>query len=57
MVKIPRGSYKFDFKQEAVLLGESGEQIAEAARSVGIAEETLWNWVKVHRAGKPQGAV
>ena len=56
MVKLPRKSYTLEFKQEAVRLVESGQRIAEAARSVGIAEQTLWNWVRAHRAGKLQGA-
>jgi transposase len=56
MVKLPRKSYTLEFKQEAVRLVESGQRIAEAARGVGIAEQTLWNWVRAHRAGKLQGA-
>ncbi len=56
MVKLPRKSYTLEFKQEAVRLVESGQRIAEAARSVGIAEQTLWNWVRAHRSGKLHGA-
>ena len=47
-----RGRYTLEFKQEAVRLVESGQSIAEAARSLGVVEQTLSNWVKAHRTGK-----
>ena len=47
-----RGRYTLEFKQEGVRLVESGQSISEAARSLGIVEQTLSNWVKAHRAGK-----
>jgi len=56
MVKIPRKAYTLEFKQEAVRLVESGQRISEAARSLGIVEQTLSNWVKAHRAGKLRGS-
>lgn len=31
---------------------ESGQNIAEAARSLGIVEQTLRNWIKAQKAGK-----
>lgn len=31
---------------------ESGQSSAEAARSLGVVEQTLSNWVKAHRTGK-----
>jgi len=46
------GRYTLEFKQEAVRLVESGQSIGEAARSLGVVEQTLSNWVKAHRAGK-----
>ena len=52
MEKLRRKAYTFEFKQEAVRLVESGQRISEAARSLGIVEQTLANWVKAHRAGK-----
>jgi transposase-like protein len=36
---------------EAVRLAESGQRIAEAARSLGVVEQTLSNWVKVNHSG------
>jgi len=47
-----RGRYTLEFKLEAVRLVESGQSIAEAARSLGVVEQTLSNWVKAKRAGK-----
>ena len=46
-----RGRYTLEFKQEAVRLVESGQGIAAAARSLGVVEQTLSNWVRAHRAG------
>jgi transposase len=56
MVKIPRKAYTLEFKQEAVRLVESGQRVSEAARSLGVVEQTLWNWVKAHRSGKLRGS-
>jgi transposase len=55
MVKIPRKAYTLEFKREAVRLVESGQRISEAARSLGVVEQTLSNWVRAHRAGKLHG--
>ena len=56
MTKATRKRYTFEFKQEAVRLVESGQSLAAAARNLGIVEQTLGNWVKVHRAGSLTGA-
>jgi transposase len=56
MVKIPRKAYTLEFKQEAVRLVESGQRISEAARNLGVVEQTLSNWVRAHRAGKLRGS-
>ena len=52
-----RGRYKLEFKQEAVRLVESGQTPAAAARSLGVVEQTLGNWIKLHRAGQLKGVV
>jgi len=52
MARLPRKVYTYEFKMEAVRLVESGQSIAEAARSLGVIEQTLSNWIKAHRAGK-----
>ena len=51
-----RGRYTLEFKQEAVRLVESGQTMAAAARSLGVVEQTLGNWIKLHRAGRLKGA-
>jgi transposase len=39
--------YPAEFRREALeLVRTSGRPIAEVARSLSIAEGTLWNWVK-----------
>jgi len=35
---------------------ESGQTMAAAARSLGVVEQRLGNWIKLHRAGKVEGA-
>jgi transposase len=52
MARLPRKVYTYEFKMETVRLVESGQSIAEAARSLGVIEQTLSNWMKAHRAGK-----
>ena len=56
MTKSKRVQYTLEFKQEAVRLVESGQSPASAARTLGVVEQTLGNWVKAHRAGRLQGA-
>ena len=51
-----RGRYTLEFKQEAVRLVESGQTMAAAARSLGVVEQTLGNWIKLHRAGRLKGS-
>jgi transposase len=52
MERIPRKAYTYEFKLEAVRLVESGQSVAEAARSLGVIEQTLSNWIKAHKSGK-----
>ena len=49
MTKTVRARYTLEFKQEAVRLVEGGQSIAAAARSLGVVEQTLFNWVKAQR--------
>ena len=56
MTKATRAQYTLEFKQEAVRMVESGQSIAAAARSLGVVEQTLFNWVKAKREGRLKGA-
>ena len=56
MTKATRKKYTLEFKQEAVRLVESGQGLASAARTLGLVEQTLSNWVKAHREGTLKGA-
>ena len=52
----PRARYTLEFKQEAVRLVEGGQSIAAAARTLGVVDQTLFNWVKARRQGRLTGA-
>ena len=54
--KPKRRKHTKEFKQEAVRLVESDQTMAAAARSLGVVEQTLGNWIKLHRAGTLKGA-
>jgi transposase len=56
MRKTARARYTLEFKQEAVRLVEAGQSIAEAARTLGVVDQTLFNWVKAKREGHLKGA-
>jgi transposase len=56
MTKATRKKYTLEFKQEAVRLVDSGQGLASAARTLGVVEQTLSNWVKAHRGGTLKGA-
>lgn len=49
--------YPAEFRREAVALVKSSERgVAEVARSLGVAEGTLWNWVKADREAAERAA-
>jgi len=56
MAKLKRGRYTLEFKQEAVRLVALGQSPASVARTLGVVEQTLGNWLKAHRAGILQGS-
>jgi transposase len=56
MERAKRAKYTLEFKQEAVRLVESGQSLAAAARSLGLVDQTLHNWVQAERQGKLKGA-
>ena len=58
MFKIPKQEYTAEFKELAVKRVKGGQSIAVIAKSLGLVEQTLRNWVKAAKAGKlhPPGA-
>ena len=52
-----RGRYTLEFKQEAVRLVKAGQTNGQAARGLGLAEQTVGNWVKADDAGRLRAAV
>ena len=52
-----RARYTLESKLEAVRLVDKGESIEAAARSLGVVDQTLFNWVKLHKSGKLQGVL
>ena len=56
MTKATRSRYTLEFKQEAVRLVEGGQSKASVAKSLGLVEQTLFNWVKAIRAGQLSAA-
>lgn len=49
--------YPEKFRRDALeLVKNSGRPIAEVARSLGISEGTLWNWVKSAREATERSA-
>ena len=55
MTKTSRARYTLEFKQEAVRLVDHGQSIAAAARTLGVLDQTLFNWVKAHKQGQLKG--
>ena len=56
MTKTTRARYTLEFKQEAVRLVEGGQSQAAVAKTLGLVEQTLFNWVKASRQGRLTGA-
>ena len=56
MTKTTRARYTLEFKQEAVRLVEQGQSQASVAKTLGLVEQTLFNWVKANRQGRLKGA-
>ena len=52
MTKAARALYTLEFKQEAARLDEGGQCNAASARTLGVVDQTRYNWVKAQREGK-----
>src|SRR6218665_1453031 len=56
MTKTVRARYTLEFKQEAVRPVHGGQNIAAAARRLGVVKQPLFNWDKADRLSKLTGA-
>jgi transposase len=56
MGKKVRSKYTPEFKLEAVRLVKSGQSMAVVSATLGLAGQTLYNWVKADREGTLIGA-
>ena len=56
MTGMTRAKYTLEFKLEAVRLAKTGQSIAATAKILGLAEQTLHNWIKAERQGRLGGA-
>ena len=56
MTKAKRARYTLEYKLEAVRLVKGGQSMAVTAKILGIAEQTLHNWIKADRQGRLHGA-
>lgn len=56
MGKQIRSKYTLEFKLEAVRLVKAGQSMAVVSATLGLANQTLYNWVKADREGQLLGA-
>jgi transposase len=55
MSTLKRARYTLEFKLEAVRLVTAGQSIADTAKVLAVAEQTLYNWVKLGHEGQLNG--
>lgn len=55
MGKKPRAKYTLEFKLEALRQIDAGQSVAVVAATLGVASNTLHNWLKAQREGKLGG--
>jgi transposase len=53
--KKPRAKYTLEFKLEALRQIGAGQSVAVVAATLGVASNTLHNWMKAQREGKLGG--
>jgi len=56
MARSPRARYTLEYKLEAVRMVKAGQSQNVVAKVLGIAEQTLNNWIRLDRQGQLQGA-
>jgi len=54
MTGMARARYTLEFKQEAIRLVQGGQTVASAAKTLGLSDQTLHNWLKAAAAGRPR---
>lgn len=52
MSQSKRAQYTLEYKVEAVRLVRNGQSISAVARTLGIADQTLHNWIRLDERGK-----
>jgi len=52
----PRGKYTLEYKLEAVRLVKGGQAVPVTAKILGVAVQTLGNWVRLSEKGQLKGA-
>ena len=50
-----RARYTLEFKLEAIRLVKAGQSMTVTAKVLGVAEQTLYNWIKLDREGQLNG--
>ena len=55
MSQSKRARYMLEFKLEAVRLVQSGQSTAAVSQVLGIADQTLHNWIKARAQGRLAG--
>lgn len=56
MKKIPKQAYTTEFKELAVKRVTGGEAVGVVVKELGLADQTLRNWIKAAQDGKLKGA-
>ena len=56
MSEVVRARYTLEYKQEAVRLVRGGQSVSSVSKSLGVAGQTIANWLKADTAGRLQGA-
>jgi transposase len=55
MAKAKRARYTLEFKIEAVRLVRAGQSVAAVPQVLGVASQTLHNWVQADEGGRLKG--
>jgi len=48
----PTARYTLEFKREAIRLVQGGQTVSSAAKTLGLSDQTLHNWLKAEAAGR-----